>query len=58
MYNDEYNLIMATHETSRKYNMITGFAFNVKGQNVRLWVSVELLKKSPDFSVYYQFWKI
>jgi len=39
-------------------NIITNFAFNVEGKNVRLWVSVELLKKSPDFSVYYQFWEI
>jgi len=27
-------------------NIITNFAFNVEGKNVRLWVSVELLKKS------------
>jgi hypothetical protein len=39
-------------------SIITGFAFNVKGENVRLWVSVELLKKSPDFSIHYQFWEI
>jgi len=39
-------------------NIITNFTFNVDGKNVRPWVSVELLKKSPDFSAYYQFWEI
>ena len=31
-------------------NIITSFASNVEGKDVRLWVSVALLKKSPDFS--------
>ena len=44
MYNDEYNPIMATHETPQQYNIITGFAFNVEGRNVRLWVSVEQVR--------------
>lgn len=39
-------------------NIITSFAFNVDGKNVRLWISVELWKKSPDFSAYYHFWEI